>query len=421
MTTTYRTRQEGALVPLAYSWCWWDNQNPIPPKSTITNSQQRGTSRLMRDYVTPNFRKLQAEGGIVNTPMESSEVTVSGGDSGWKFVNNANPPWIYYGEHDGNWLSHVLGVPAKPTIDQGLKDALRAMAATEAWAKVDTSDIQGLAMLGEIRQTLNLLGDPVRAFSKFFFEKAWADADWKKARGKRAKDRAAAKLLSNLWLQYQYGFRPILMDIEAIVAELQNQTFNPRRTARATKTHNVSSVTPMTPWLRGAIETDISYRTQSSYVVRAGILYEARVSPVKQFGLHWTSLPAAAWELTPWSFVVDWFLNVGDFLQAYVNSTVGVNVLAAWTSDDEQHTVTRTSGAARLVVAGWSTVKSPYGSETASYRNRTRIPSVESPSLTFESPLQAIMKGNRGLNAYTLFLQQFIKPQKRVMNERFGV
>jgi hypothetical protein len=39
---------------------------------------------------------------------------------------------------------------------------------------------------------------------------------------------------------------------------------------------------------------------------------------MKALGLRGRDIPSLLWELTPWSFVVDWFANVGTWLQAVV-------------------------------------------------------------------------------------------------------
>lgn len=404
-----RHRTNGALTTATTTWRWWSStDNPPPALSSATYAGRRGFVKEMDDYVTPNFSKLVAEGGVINSPMSTYEITANGGDSGWKFQNSVSgPPTIWYGECFGDWCISAYGRPADPGQDPALVEHLTSLATTTAWADVDDSAVNGLAALGEMHQTLNMLGDPVRSFQDFLWKKAWADADWQKARGRAAKAAALAKLISSLWLQNQYALRPFLMDIEKILSELQNQTFTPRRTARGQQVREVSS-TSTSVGGRGGINIDFTTKVESKYKVRVTIMYDAKVTPTKRFGLTWSDLPAAAWELTPWSYVADWLINVGDYIRA-ITPKLDVRYLSCSTTIERLTTVRRTSGQAWMSQAGWTTIRSPGAVDTATYRSKVRHPSVDRPSLTIEwDPFQSL-RSNRGVNAYMLFLQQFIR------------
>lgn len=407
-----RTREINALGPSTTVWNWWNTKDTMPPWTSASMGNTRGYFKETVDVVTPNFSKLQAEGRVINNPMWVTEVDHQQySDSGWKFQSQSGGT-MYYGECQRDWCQVALGAPSNPGLDQSILDYLLASTATTAWAGVDVGEFQGLAALGELHSTLNMLGDPVRSLSTFLWQRAWANADWKAARGRAAKARALANLLSSLWLQYQYAFRPIIKDIEAILHELQTQTFSPRRTSRAKAEQSVSTQSSYVAHTGGgAIDIDIHEEVERKYSVRSGILYEGSVDPAKQFGFHWTALPSAAWELTPWSFVADWFINVGDYLQA-ISPKIGVHVLAGWQTIEVKTKVTRYSGAARLNVAGWTTVRSPNGVSVSEYRNFQRRNVIMQPQLVVEPVIPALLRGNRGINAYMLFLQQFIKPSR---------
>lgn len=197
------------------------------------------------------------------------------------------------------------------------------------------------------------------------------------------------------------------MDIEAILRELQTQTFTPRKTARGRETRSVTSVKKYVG-AKAGIFIDFTDEVTQEYEVRATIYYDAKVTPSKSFGLTWTDLPDAAWELTPWSFVVDWFINVGDYIRA-ITPKPEVRILSACTSVSLDCTVTRKSGRAWLSDKQWTTVRSPGAVDKGVYRNKRRYPSVEQPSLTVELDPFSALRSNRGVNAYMLFLQQFIK------------
>lgn len=402
-----RVRTNGALTPSTVSWNWWNTKDSIPTPLSNTYAGRKGFVETMTDVVTPNFSKRVANGEVINSLMTKSSEYVVGGDAGWKFQNTVDPTKTYYGECFGDWCLSAYGKPYDPGQDSALLEHLVSLAATAAWAAVEKPAVNGMAMLGEMHQTLNMLGDPVRSLTQFLWKRAWADGDYQQARGRAQKSIALANLVSSSWLQYQYAWRPILMDIEEILKELQTQTFTPRKTARGRETRTVDS-TKKYVGAKAGINIDFTEVVNTKYDVRATIYYETKVTPSKRFGLTWTDLPDAAWELTPWSFVVDWFINVGDYIRA-ITPKPEVNILSACTSIERVTNVTRSSGRTWLSDPQWTTVRRPGAVDKGLYRNKRRYPSVDLPSLTVELDPFNALRSNRGVNAFMLFLQQFIK------------
>lgn len=403
-----RDRETGAIGSAVVQYRWGNDVLTPNPAYTVQSAPDRlGWMKSTTDIVTPDFRAWLARKGIINNPLWINEVEYTASDSGWSFEAPVTGN-RYFGDCPSNWCIYAHGRPGIFVDHASTVESMIQSTATQAWAGVNNSDVQGLAALGELHQTLNLLGDPIRTISDFLWKRAWNDADWKAARGKVNKQKALLKLLSSLWLQYQYGWRPILMDIEAILKELNDQTFNIRRTSRAQASKTITSNRSYTGSF-GGVSVDFTEEQQTVVSVRSGILYEAAISPARQFGLHWTNLPSALWELTPWSFVADWFVNVGDYLQAIVPS--GANILAEFATTDVKTTVTRKSGAAKVTSGSpWVTKRSPNGQDRAIYTSKIRRNALPPPSLVATTSIvDSLRAGNRGLNAYMLFVQQFIK------------
>lgn len=115
--------------------------------------------------------------------------------------------------------------------------------------------------------------------------------------------------LSALWLEAQYGWKPLLQDIHGGAAYIAERLERPDvHTVRARLTlkrnYNPTSQSPTRVRL---LKGESRY---SKSIV-------ARVSSVNHASLAGLTDPlAVAWELVPWSFVIDWFLPVGDFLNA---------------------------------------------------------------------------------------------------------
>lgn len=131
--------------------------------------------------------------------------------------------------------------------------------------------------------------------------------------------------LSDLWLEYRYGWRPFFGEISSIAKQLAHvrnpnvlssyggQLEQPTRPSFEFVTNiaengliaNVRhTVTP---------RSDISAKLGFNYCNHTN---SRNSSTLALWGLDWHSLASTAWDLVPFSFVVDMFLNVSDILRA---------------------------------------------------------------------------------------------------------
>lgn len=118
--------------------------------------------------------------------------------------------------------------------------------------------------------------------------------------------------ISNRWLELRYGWVPLLQDLHGSVEELQTAFNRPwfRRIKVRDKTENrqVGSVPGPIP------EIKISYDYQ--HIESAQAVAYVRGNPPTETRLGFTNPANLAWELLPYSFVVDWFIPIGDWLNA---------------------------------------------------------------------------------------------------------
>lgn len=193
--------------------------------------------------------------------------------------------------------------------------------------KTQGSDFNMSVFLGESRQTLGLLADSAIRIAKaghhikkldiFGAARALFEGtsrsplrrhDWRLNRPAVASTKNSA----NLWLELQYGWKPLLNDAEECAKSLAhalNVPFSQTVRASVRKEQNRS--------LGGY---DIGQNTvmggkASRYHRRQiiAILSEPN-SVVASLGLLDPEL--VLWELTPFSFVADWFIPIGSWMQA---------------------------------------------------------------------------------------------------------
>lgn len=121
---------------------------------------------------------------------------------------------------------------------------------------------------------------------------------------------------ADLWLEYSYGWKPLMSDLYELYPHVVNSVYKPlfvRGYGHGTSSNKVAFVYDVLD-VHGSVST--SSKTELIGVVTKPWLYE-----LQQIGI--LNPLSIAWELVPWSFAIDWFVPVGATLQA-LTSTCGL-------------------------------------------------------------------------------------------------
>ena len=192
--------------------------------------------------------------------------------------------------------------------------------------KLKGSDFNMSVFLGEGHQTLKLLGDTAiklakagyhakkldllgaaRALFEGTTRKPLARHDWTKHRP----GAPSAKNSSSLWLELQYGWLPLLKDAEACAQSLAHYlnypTVQTYRVGVRRETNDVL-VDNSNPSFKLAL-----HRTKSH---RRGLIARISEKPTGWATLGLLDPELVAWELLPFSFVADWFIPIGSWMEA---------------------------------------------------------------------------------------------------------
>lgn len=134
------------------------------------------------------------------------------------------------------------------------------------------------------------------------------------------------KMLSNGVLAVQYGIKPLLSDIVG-AAELYAQ----KATAEVRNTFKKSSQVIVDERSKGLDKNAWGYGTTETYTsvqgtirVNFGCTFSSGndvLHTAKQLGI--TNPLLVGWELLPWSFVIDWFIPIGNYLES-LDATLGL-------------------------------------------------------------------------------------------------
>jgi hypothetical protein len=135
------------------------------------------------------------------------------------------------------------------------------------------------------------------------------------------------KRLADEWLRYQYGMKPLMQDIygsaESLATKIQ-KGFDQYLTLHDTYTDTASG-TYFDTYFGCTVASTRIITTKKTLRVR----YRVSDTALKQISaLGFTNPAQLAWELIPYSFVVDWFIPVGNYLSNW-DSLVGTSGVVA--------------------------------------------------------------------------------------------
>jgi hypothetical protein len=372
-----------------------------------------GTYREMSDVVIPNFRQRSAKGEIFVNPMYSHEYTRSYTLSDLAFYvpyTSSTPgsqrycSYYYEQKHTDSCLciqlrGHAINhIPSK--ID-GMR--LRTLAGTDAAARVADPVFQGLVFLGELRETIGFIRNPLKAVHDYLY-----DVRKFKRRKKKYAALTTTDYLANQWLSYRYGLMPLVFDVQDAAKAIQRTVdgFKPvRETSRGMAQDQESLSSADSPSGDTYVISEVS--TNRKVSVRAGVLYEYTRSP-DTFGVGLREIPNVIWEIIPYSFVADWFVNINSYIDAIV-PVAGIRKLGSWTTVREEATTqgihnwystkTASNGANRVVTQNGTTV------EDLSSKSTTRTPGLSVGLASRVAPLSGDIGKKRVTDLLALIRQ----------------
>jgi hypothetical protein len=269
----------------------------------------------------PDWRRRIANHQSATTSLTGLKYTWGRGNNLtriWTKWVNTNTGVIYEGTrfNDGFISTFPNAGPSAPTMT-----AAESQASKRWYSQVQDAcqAFQGGVALGELGETLRMIKSPAKAFRNGLDSFLGAA---KKHRRRRGPDRM--KAVADTWLEYVYGWAPLINDIDDAMNYLhkrQKQLESPTRTITANGEGREVIITVHSRGGQGS-KTFAQVRTTASRKVRyRGAIFTEQQNPQlftpKSLGVSLDDFVPTAWELMPWSFLIDYFTNIGDILQAF--------------------------------------------------------------------------------------------------------
>lgn len=334
------------------------------------------------------------------------------GQTRYRQARPYNIPTDYYA-YTGTANGTVTGpISYGPGADQGPDvnyfsqgDLLDAQAYAQAYdqLKGKSYDSVGLGVdLAEYEQSASMINQ--RAKQLFSFARHLKKANFVDA----AKDIRSAivpkgvskrKSFANNFLEWHFGWSPLLGDIHDAAKVMSR----PIPTTAKVSGSGWNSMSRHDEY-RSAISSYLQdSQAQVSYRVSATVTVEnPNLARAEQLGL--INPAVVLWEVVPFSFVVDWFANVGDYLQGF-SDFAGFTLGSSYVNRKVRSSMTTRT-------MNWSDpndVGVMYSSVTAVYFRR--IPGIATPPLNFK-PLK-LPSVTRATTAWALLTQMMKDADRR--------
>lgn len=216
--------------------------------------------------------------------------------------------------------------------------AVMNKAINAAMDEVQDRKVNYAQFIAERKQVVNMVNDVVARVTKAIT--AIRRRDFRKASRALGLTRNPKNLSSSVasnWLAYQYGWQPLLSDVKGAAEHLARNSFGRPMTIRVNKRRSFTSPVYDQTTVSGGLDGNSYggnirvYFDGKKTDARIGLTFEVTNDLVRQsseLGIH--DPITLAWELLPYSFVVDWFLPVGNFLQR-LNYDSGLSFRSGYT------------------------------------------------------------------------------------------
>lgn len=185
-----------------------------------------------------------------------------------------------------------------------------------------TTAMQGLTALGELGESLRMLRGAGKSLFKGQFQLLDALKKGRKKMGRSPTSAQLRKYVADSWLEHSFGWAPLISDAKSAakgISRLANGMPEHKIvTAKAGRQKTIAG----TKGSYSAGDVTVNYFTLDTS--ETSVIYRACVgcSPptfggaLDTFGISWDQVVPTVWELIPYSFLVDYFTNIGNIISA---------------------------------------------------------------------------------------------------------
>jgi hypothetical protein len=386
---------------------WRVNTNGLVLTNTIslTDTYRRSWSGVR----TPNFGKLKKRALPVN-PHSVDLIIAQPQSCFYSEIRVTDGFGSYWIQIPGDAIS--VDLPGDPGFDSGVANSAIQKVIKRSERGIDGNLAQDIA---QANRTVDVIFDSATRMANAAKNARRGDIPgvidvlWKSSSPKFEKGREPkrGKSLASNWLAFQYGWKPLLNDIDGAVKALAKYHTDTRGSVRQVTASASKRVVEYQDILRHGGRSKIgTIQRIKTYNTRIGLRYaiDNRLhSFLGQTGF--TNPVNLVWELLPYSFVVDWFLPIGPYLET-LSAWGGLTFVDGFQTDFGRQVTSASTNWSGFDVASPTLREEWYGTYSGMRirMRRSRLTSFPTMSLpTLKNPFSV----DHALNAIALMRSAF--------------
>lgn len=320
---------------------------PKPKAVTLTRSR---TGEILPKY-KDEISKLRSATTLLSAYEQTCSITKSGALS--VQLAQGHPlgqisftdTWMGMAHNFNGHQFSIATSLADTFVKQDAVNRALAQARTIASSKVRSiqQPFNTQVFVAELREVRQLFRGPLLSYLAKLQASPLSSVSKVKGARNSPKDRLSSKDIANEWLGLQFGLVPLIRDISDI-AKLFNEKAMSSATTRIHAYGRGDSILldDLTFGTIPGIKLNVRLIRQgyAECFITSGIAkqYQEKLSGISALSnqaLDILNLPVTAWELLPWSFLMDYFVNVGDI----INATTTASSLVSYVSETVVKTV----------------------------------------------------------------------------------
>lgn len=300
------------------------------PDSNITDVIRQSWTDGFSGFRDPNWRDNVRNHRNATTPYDGTVRTWRARRGEFHSRETRDPPYYPFSFEIKSRVCDIEGVTGGMPITgtPPTEDAAVANAAVIGFLKKirkTQRHFQGGVFLGEAREALHMLRNPAKSLRKRVG--VYIDG-LKKVPRKRLRN---PRYIADSYLEATFGWTPFISDIVSaseVLRKLGEHNFEDysKVSFRAQADTHVSHNYDINNWsnIRLHVETVRTVRNRTYVRYTGAVKVRSAGTPEvdrKLLGFSWNEFVPTAWELLPWSFLMDYFSNIGDVIEAWTTCT----------------------------------------------------------------------------------------------------
>ncbi|DAD51563.1 maturation protein [ssRNA phage Esthiorhiza.3_4] len=233
------------------------------------------------------------------------------------YFDGGTSSWKHWAEWDQKLTGPLLKRPPVP-------DTFPSDSTADASARLNflgkIRDLQSAFMtgtfVGELAETIRMIRRPAQSLRHGIDQ--YVQTARKVAR--RTSGLGRSKALTGTWLEYQYGWRPLISDIQQASEALASQ--GRKIKLEFVKAHGSADSSSFVNGSEVVFGRGVDYsftrkaKTSVRYMAGVSMFSDQPVPTMSHWGLDGFSFFPTVWNLIPYSFLVDYFSNIGKIIDA---------------------------------------------------------------------------------------------------------